>query len=117
MGVGTLRPGELGSPSACEELNFTVYADRYGPAQELTERRHSFTTRSISRAVSVDHRCGIVILEPAGTRLRVGSEAEDYERIRIVERTMGLVGTMSCDAGGTVTWRAVAADTVLPESA
>jgi hypothetical protein len=115
MGFGTVQQAKSSSPSASEELSFTVYADRYGPAQELTERRHSFTARSLSRAVSVDRRCGIVILEPAGTRLRVGSEADDYERIRIVERSRGLVGTMSCDAEGTVKWRAVAADGVPPE--
>jgi hypothetical protein len=90
------------------ELSFTVFADRYGPAQELTERRDSFTATSLSRALSFDRRCGIVTLEPAGTCLRVGSEADDYERIRIVERSMGLVGTMTCSADGTVTWRAVA---------
>ncbi len=100
-----------------EEVRFTVFADHYGPVQELTGRRDCFTAKSVARAVSIDRRFGIVILEPEGTFLRVGSEAEDYERIRIVERSLGLIGTMSCAADGTVTWRAVAAHVLLHDVA
>ena len=100
-----------------EEQGFTVFADRYGPVQELAARRDCFTAKSIARSVSLDRRFGIVILNPEGAFLRVGSEAEDYERIRIVERSLGLIGTMSCAADGTVTWRAVAVHDHLPDVA
>lgn len=87
------------------ESTFTIFADRYGPAAELAGLRQSFTATSVSHAVSVDHRHGIVTLFPDGTTLRVGSEADEYERVRIVERTMGFVGAMTCSPDGTVTWR------------
>ena len=88
-----------------DESGFTVFADRYGPAAELTGLRQSFTAASVSHAISVDRRHGIVTLAPHGTTLRVGGEADEYARIRVVERDSGLVGTLSCSPDGTVTWR------------
>ena len=98
-------------------LSFTLYADRRGPAEPLAARRQRFTANAISRALAADGRRGTVGLGSRGERLHVGSEAGDYERIRIVERTLGLIGTMSCNARGEVTWRAVAAHVLLPEVA
>jgi hypothetical protein len=86
-------------------MTFTIFADRYGPPAELAGLRQSFTAVSVSQAVSVDRRHGIVTLDPQGTTLRVGSEADEYVRVRIVERSMGLIGTMSCSPDGTVIWR------------
>lgn len=88
------------------ESTFTIFADRYGPAAELHGLRQSFTAVSLTHAVSVDRRHGIVTLTPGGITLRVGSEADEYARIRIVDRSLDLVGTMSCASDGTVTWRA-----------
>lgn len=84
---------------------FTVFADRHGPAAELTGLRQSFTAAAITHDISVDRRHGIVTLAPHGTTLRVGGEADEYARIRIVERSSGLIGMMSCSPDGTVTWR------------
>jgi hypothetical protein len=91
-------------------MTFTIFADRYGPAAELPGRRQSFTAVAISHAVSVDCRHGIVTLAPEGTTLRVGSESDEYERIRVVDRSAELIGTMICSPDGTVMWR-VPADT------
>lgn len=88
------------------ESTFTIFADRYGPAAELAGLRQSFTAASICHAVSVDRRHGIVTLTPGDITLKVGSEADDYARIRVVDQSMGLVGTMSCSSDGTVRWRA-----------
>lgn len=88
---------------------FTVFADRYGPAAELPGLRQSFTAAAVSQAVSVDRRHGVVTLAPEGTTLRVGSEADEYARIRIVERSSGLIGMMTCSPDGIVTWRAAGA--------
>lgn len=88
---------------------FTVFADRYGPAAELAGLRQSFTAASVSHAISVDRRHGIVTLGPQGVTLRVGSEADEYARVRIVEQSIGFVGTMICAADGTVSWREVGA--------
>jgi hypothetical protein len=87
------------------ELAFTVFADRYGPAAELEGLRQSFTAASVAHAVSIDQCHGIVTLGPQGTTLRVGSEADEYARIRIVESSHGLMGTMSCSPEGIVSWR------------
>lgn len=97
-----LEAADLASP--CEST-FTIFADRYGPAAELAGLRQSFTAASITHAVSVDRRHGIVTLTPEGTTLRVGSEADEYQRIRVVDRCTGLVGIMSCSPDGVVTWR------------
>jgi hypothetical protein len=87
------------------ESTFTIFADPYGPAAELSGLRQSFTAASITHGLSVDRRHGIVTLAPEGISLRVGSEADEYQRIRIVDEAMELVGTMSCSPDGTVTWR------------
>lgn len=86
-------------------MTFTIFADRYGPAAELAGLRQSFTAASVSHAVSVDGRHGIVTLDPQGTTLRVGSEADEYERIRVVDRSSAVIATMNCSADGTVSWR------------
>jgi hypothetical protein len=93
---------------ACEPT-FTVFADRYGPAAELDGLRQSFTAASVSHAVSIDQRHGIVTLGPQGITLRVSSEADEYARIRIVESSRGLTGTMSCSPDGIVSWRPASA--------
>jgi hypothetical protein len=91
---------------ACrDESSFTVFADRHGPAGELTGLRQSFTAAAISHDISFDRRHGIVTLAPQGTTLRVGCEADEYARIRVVDRSSGLIGTMNCSPDGTVTWR------------
>jgi hypothetical protein len=103
----TLEHPSAGSiPRAASELTFTVFADRYGPAVELPGLRQSFTATSVSHAISVDHRHGIVTIAPGGATLRVGSDEDEYERVRVVERSMGLVGVMRCSPDGMVSWRA-----------
>jgi hypothetical protein len=89
-------------------MTLTIFADRYGPAAELPGRRQSFTALAVSHAVSTDCRHGIVTLTPEGTTLRVGSEADEYERIRVVDCSAELIGTMICSSDGTVMWRAAA---------
>lgn len=97
------------APASACELTFTVFADRYGPAAELDGLRQSFTAASVSHAVSIDRCHGIVTLGPQGMTLRVGSEADEYARIRIVTSSHGLMGTMSCSPDGIVSWRPAAA--------
>jgi hypothetical protein len=87
------------------DSSFTVFADRYGPSTEVTGLRQSFTASSVAHAISVDRRHGIVTLAPRGTTLRVGGEADEYARIRVIGQGSGLVGTLSCSPDGTVTWR------------
>lgn len=104
MDLDNLQPMAANLASQPRQLIFTIFADRYGPAAELAGLRQSFTAAAVSHAVSVDRRHGIVTLAPEGTTLRVGSEADEYERIRVVERSLGLVGTMRCSSDGMVTW-------------
>lgn len=104
----TQEPEVTASAARPRELVFTVFADRYGPAAELAGLRQSFTAAAVSHAISVDRRHGIVTLGPHGVTLRVGSEADEYVRVRVVERTIGFVGTMICAADGSVSWREVA---------
>ncbi|HVS76756.1 MAG TPA: hypothetical protein VHE11_07460 [Steroidobacteraceae bacterium] len=103
-----LQPQTAGSHSHPREPTFTIFADRYGPAAELAGLRQSFTAAAVSHAISVDRRHGIITLVPQGTTLRVGSEADEYVRIRVVERSMGYVGMMVCSSDGMVSWRAAA---------
>jgi hypothetical protein len=102
-----LEPAAAELASQRRESALTVFADPYGPAAELPGLRQSFTAASVSHGLSVDRRHGIVTLAPDGISLRVGSEADEYQRIRVVDDATGLVGTMSCATDGTVTWRTV----------
>lgn len=106
--MNTLELEAAGLASQPCESAFTIFADRYGPAAELAGLRQSFTAASVTHAVSVDHRHGIVTLAPEGITLRVGSEADEYQRIRVVDRSSGLIGIMSCSPDGIVTWRPAA---------
>ncbi len=105
MKLDILEPAVTDHVPQGEDSSFTVFADRHGPAAELTGLRQSFTATSVAHAISVDRRHGIVTLAPHGTTLCVGGEADEYARIRVVERASGLIGTLSCSPDGTVTWR------------
>lgn len=102
-----LQPADGDRVSRPPPSTFTVFADRYGPAAELAGRRQSFTAACVTHAISVDCRHGIVTLFPEDRTLRVGSESDEYARIRIVDESTGLVSTMSCLQDGTVRWRTV----------
>ncbi|HET9107637.1 MAG TPA: hypothetical protein VFN79_10655 [Steroidobacteraceae bacterium] len=105
MELEVLEPAVTDAAPDLYESSFTVFADRHGSAAELTGLRQSFTAAAISHDISVDRRHGIVTLAPQGTTLRVGGEADEYARIRVVNRSSGLIGTMSCSPDGIVTWR------------
>ena len=114
--LDNMQPADADCASRLPGSVLTVFADRYGPAAELAGLRQSFTAAAVSHAVSVDRRHGIVTLFPQGIALRVGGEADEFARIRIVAQSTGLVGTMSCSPDGTVTWRAACAASRWPES-
>jgi len=103
--LDVLKPAVIDDVPQRDDSSFTVFADRYGPAAELAGLRQSFTAASVAHAISVDRRHGIVTLAPHGTTLRVGGEADEYARIRVVKGASGLIGTLSCSPDGTVAWR------------
>ena len=110
--VGDHKMGERGAGKSV----FTVFADGYGPQRELAERRQSFTARSVSHDISHDRRHGVVVLRPQGVILRVGSDADDYQRIRILDSRGTVVGTLRCSADGEVSWVAARTADVPPRA-
>ena len=82
---------------------FIVYADRPGRGQDPT-RREGFETESYSHALSEDASSGWVTLTPGGRVLRVATDVDGYERIRVFSQRGELVGAMTRTPHGRVVW-------------
>ena len=67
-------------------------------------RRDQLFAVSFSHAVALHGCTGSVTLHPELLQLRVGSEADCYERVRIFAENGRLVAAMSLSADGGVRW-------------
>ena len=83
---------------------FLIIADRHGSSLDPSTRRDQLFAVSFSHAVALHACTGSVTLHPGLLQLRVGSEADCYERVRIFWENGALVASMSLSGDGRVRW-------------
>jgi hypothetical protein len=81
-----------------------VIADRHGSPLEFSTRRDQLSALSFCHAVALHDCAGSVTLYPEQLQLRVGNEADCYERVRIFAEDGKLVAAMSLCSDGRVRW-------------
>lgn len=82
-----------------------LWVHAYLHGLDVPEQRHAFKATSFSHALSADRRSGTVTLRPKGQVLTVGSEAHDFQCVRIFDEDGRALGTMSRSPAGEVIWR------------
>jgi len=83
---------------------YLIIADGHGSPLELSPRRDRFFAEAFAYAIALHAAKGTVTLHPGGQTLHVGSDADCYERVRVFSEDWFLIGTMSLDAEGRVSW-------------
>lgn len=83
---------------------FLVIADRRGSPLDSSTRRDQLFAVSFSHAVALHACTGSVTLHPELLQLRVGTEVDCYERVRIFTENGTLVAAMSLCSDGRVRW-------------
>ena len=81
-----------------------VVADGYDDPLELSARRDRFTCTDFYYSIAHNEKSGIVVLLPERRALIVSGPAVGYVRIRVIDSSGLLVGSMSCSGDGHVTW-------------
>lgn len=89
---------------AASRRMFLIIADRHGSSLDLSTRRDQLFAVSFSHAVALHACAGTVTLHPELLQLRVGSEADCYERVRIFAENGTLIAAMSLSGDGRVRW-------------
>jgi hypothetical protein len=82
-----------------------VVADGYDDPLELSARRDRFTCAEFYYSIALNEKSGIVVLQPEKRALIVSGPTIGYVRIRVFDSSGILVGSMSCNDEGHVTWR------------
>lgn len=99
---GQLHGRMLNGAASCRM--FLIFADRHGSSLDPSTRRDQLFAVSFSHAVALHACAGTVTLHPELLQLRVGSEADCYERVRIFAENGTLVAAMSLSGDGRVKW-------------
>ncbi len=89
---------------AASRRMFLIIADRHGSSLDPSTRRDQLFAVSFSHAVALHACTGSVTLQPELLQLRVGIEADCYERVRIFAENGTLVAAMSLSGDGRVRW-------------